>query len=84
MAAGVPVITSRGSSLEEVAAGACMLVTPGDAEQLSAAMAAIAESAELRGQLSARGQQRAQAFRWQTSARKSMEFFRAVGHRPRE
>lgn len=78
MAAGVPVITSRGSSLEEIAAGAAVLVTPGDTEELGAAMMRIAESEELCRSLSAAGRERARLFRWASSARKSMMFFDSV------
>ena len=78
MAAGVPVITSYGSSLEEIADGACLLVTPGKSDELAAAMEAVADSADLRATLSARGRTRAEAFRWNVCARKSLDFFTSV------
>lgn len=48
MAYGTPVVTSRGTSTEEVAGGAAVLVDPGDAESIAAGIdEAVARDAEL-------------------------------------
>ena len=81
MAAGVPVITSTGSSLEEIAGDACLLVRPGAADELSAALQAIIESSSLQHELRDKGKARAALFRWENSARQSVDFFRSVAGR---
>ena len=65
MACGTPVITSRATSMSEVAGeGNALFVNPLDVAELSAAMDRVCEDATLRQQLSARGLQRAAEFSW--------------------
>jgi glycosyltransferase involved in cell wall biosynthesis len=79
MAAGVPVITSNTSCLPEVADGAALLVDPRSTQEVRAAMEKLLASSELRQELRARGLARAQReYRWETCARKSLEFFARV------
>lgn len=78
MAAGVPVLTSNGSSLSEIAADACLLVNPESSEEIGAGLARLLESESLRRELSERGKRRARQFRWDLCAERSMEFFEAV------
>jgi glycosyltransferase involved in cell wall biosynthesis len=65
MACGVPVITSRSSSLGEVAGDAARLVDPASEAELAEALLAVASDAALRRELSARGLARAAAFSWE-------------------
>jgi glycosyltransferase involved in cell wall biosynthesis len=79
MAAGVPVITSNTSCLPEVAGEGALLVDPRSASEIQAAMEKLLVSPELRQQLGTAGQARAKRdYRWETCARKSLEFFHRV------
>src|SRR5581483_6658079 len=79
MAAGVPVITSNISCLPEVAGEGALLVDPGSAAEIRAAMEKLLTSPGLQKQLGAAGAERARReYRWEISARKSLEFFGRV------
>jgi len=79
MAAGVPVVTSRTSSLPEIVDDAALLVDPRSPSEIRLAIEKLLTSAMLRQQLSAAGTARAQQFRWEICARKSLEFFHKIG-----
>jgi alpha-1,3-rhamnosyl/mannosyltransferase len=81
MAAGTPVITSNVSSLPEVAGNAALLVDPRHMAELRDGLECLLTSDALRTELAARGRQRAEEFRWQKCAAKSLEFFKAVSNR---
>jgi glycosyltransferase involved in cell wall biosynthesis len=68
MARGLPVITSTGGALPEVAADAALLVDPFDTTALADAILRLADDAELRRLLVARGRLRAGAFTWTSAA----------------
>jgi len=76
MACGTPVITSRGSSLQEVAGGAALLVDPLDEADIARALEAVATDAALAASLRARGLERACAFSWTRTARETAEAYR--------
>ena len=78
MAAGAPVITSNTSCLPEITGDAAALVDPRSAEEIAASLTRLLESEALRTNLSARGRERAQRYRWETCAAKSLEFFRRI------
>jgi glycosyltransferase involved in cell wall biosynthesis len=78
MAAGVPVVTSRISSLPEVAADAALLIDPRSTAELRDALARLLLSPDLRTQLAERGRTRARAFTWENCAARSLEFFERV------
>ncbi len=65
MACGTPVVTSRGTAMEEVAGGAAVLVDPLDA---SAIAEGLAEGAARRDELVPLGLARARGFTWARSA----------------
>jgi glycosyltransferase involved in cell wall biosynthesis len=65
MACGVPVVTSRGTAMEEVADGAAVLVDPRDPAELAAG---IERAAAERDTLVRRGLERARSFRWDAVA----------------
>jgi len=75
MAAGVPVITSNVSSLPEIAGDAALLIDPRSQAELCDALARLLLSPDLCAELAGRGRLRAQAFRWETCAARSLEFF---------
>jgi len=68
MRCGCPVIASDSSSLPEVGGDASLYCAAGDADSLAAAMQRVAASAELRGEMAARGRARAQFFSWEKCA----------------
>ncbi len=65
MACGTPVVTTRGTAMEEVADGAAVLV---DAQSSADIAAGIERAASERDELVARGVERARAFRWDAVA----------------
>ncbi|MBI4877855.1 MAG: glycosyltransferase family 4 protein [Acidobacteria bacterium] len=69
MARGLPVLTSRGSALQEVAGDAALLVDPHDTDAIAGALRALAESSDLRNKLSGLGLARAEDFSWDAAAR---------------
>ena len=78
MAAGVPVVTSNVSSLPEIAGDAAILVDPASTTELREALARLLTSPELRERLGGAGRRRAREFRWEVTARKSLEWFRRI------
>jgi glycosyltransferase involved in cell wall biosynthesis len=73
MACGAPVVTSRGTAMEEVADGAAVLVDPNDPAELAAGLErAVAE----RDTLVTRGLERARAFRWDAIADATVGVYR--------
>ncbi len=75
MACGAPVVTSRGGATEEVAGGAAVLVDPLDPDAIAAG---IEEAVARREELRALGLERARAFSWDESARRTVEIYREV------
>ena len=69
MTAGVPVVTSRLTSLPEVVGDAALLVDPQKPEEIAAAIGEILNDAGLAEDLSRRGGERASQFTWDSSAR---------------
>jgi alpha-1,3-rhamnosyl/mannosyltransferase len=65
MSAGVPVVTSKGTSTEEAAGGAAVLVDPLDVDDIAAGMVRALESSE---ELRRRGYAVASAATWRRTA----------------
>jgi glycosyltransferase involved in cell wall biosynthesis len=78
MAAGVPVITSNLSSLPEVTGGAARLIDPLSPAELRAALDGLLTSPATCARLAAAGKTQAQRFRWDTSARRSLQFLERI------
>jgi glycosyltransferase involved in cell wall biosynthesis len=77
MASGTPLIASRTGALPEVTGEAALLVTPGDAEELAAALRTLHDSAAERDRLSALALRRVQErFAWPAVARATVEQYR--------
>ena len=66
--AGVPVITARTTSMPEVAGEAALLADPHNPEEIAEAMLRMAGDIELRHDLAAKGEVRAQHFTWEKTA----------------
>ncbi len=79
MAAGVPVITSNTSCLPEIAGDGALLIDPRSSAEIQSAMEKLLTSPSLQAQLRTAGLARAQQYRWETCARKSLDFFRRLG-----
>jgi glycosyltransferase involved in cell wall biosynthesis len=80
MASGTPLVASRTGALPEVTGDAAVLVTPGDAEELAAALGALLDSGRERERLSAAALDRVQErFAWPAVARATVgEYLRAI------
>jgi glycosyltransferase involved in cell wall biosynthesis len=78
MAAGVPAVVSNVSSLPEIAGDAALLVDPRSVSSVRDALARLLLSSDLRETLAARGRLRAQEFRWEACAARSLKFFQEV------
>jgi glycosyltransferase involved in cell wall biosynthesis len=73
MACGAPVVTTRGTAMEEVANGAAVLVDARDPAEIAAG---ILRAVEDRNRLVARGLERARAFRWDAVAAATVDVYR--------
>jgi glycosyltransferase involved in cell wall biosynthesis len=78
MASGVAVITSNTSALKEVAEGYAHLVDPLDVAGMADAIAHCMSDPEHRAALVKLGCRRADDFRWETTARRTLEVYRGV------
>jgi glycosyltransferase involved in cell wall biosynthesis len=83
MALGLPVVAAAAGSVPEVAGEAALLVPPGDAGALAAAMARATEDPGLREELRRRGAARAAEFPWERAADRVLEVWREVVARAR-
>ncbi|MCY3575442.1 MAG: glycosyltransferase family 1 protein [Chloroflexi bacterium] len=79
MHCGTPVIASSSSSLPELVGDCGILVDPLDTRAIAAAMRRISEDAELRSELGAQGQKRAQRFNWESAAAQVLDAFAELG-----
>lgn len=78
MACGTPVLTSRSSSLGEIADGAAVLVDPTDEPALAAGLRSLGTDADLRRSLSERGLARAASYSWERTGRETVAAYREV------
>ena len=77
-ACGTPTITSLGSSLEEVAGGAAMLVDPLDVSSISSAMEGVLSDPQLRERLRTLGLARSRQFSCREMAERTQAVYRQV------
>jgi alpha-1,3-rhamnosyl/mannosyltransferase len=75
MASGVPVVTSRGGALEEVAGDAAVLVDPKDTDEIAAGIEKILDDTTLRESLIQKGLARAAQFSWERTARETLRVY---------
>jgi glycosyltransferase involved in cell wall biosynthesis len=78
MASGVPTVATDTSALAENLNGAAELVPVGDTAALAAALQQVLRDGPTRARLRTRGLQRAARFRWDTTARATLERYRAL------
>ena len=75
MACGVPVITSKGTSLQEIAESAAILVDPRNDEELGCAMQHVIADQETQQTLKRKGLDWARTFTWKRAAEQTWEVY---------
>jgi glycosyltransferase involved in cell wall biosynthesis len=78
MAAGLPVVCSKGSGLEEVAGGAATLVNPMDTASIAKGMERLLDDPEQAALQRRLGLEQSRKFDWDVAAAKTLEFYRRV------
>jgi glycosyltransferase involved in cell wall biosynthesis len=78
MACGTPVLTSNGSSLAEIAAGASCLIDPLDVNEIATGLLRLATDDDLHTCLRAAGLARSAQFSWQRAAAETVRVYDAV------
>ncbi len=78
MAAGLPVVCSRGSGLEEVAGAAATLVNPLDTKSIAAGIERLLDDPALAERQRQAGLEQSRRFDWDESARQTLQFYRRV------
>ena len=78
MASGVPVLTSKDSSMSEISDGAAFLVDPFDIEAIAAGLGEMILNSELRNQCIDRGAEVCLRYSWDETARQTYEVLKAV------
>jgi alpha-1,3-rhamnosyl/mannosyltransferase len=78
MASGVPVITSNGSSLKEIAEGYAHLVDPLDVDAIADAIGQCMSDPDHRASLAKLGRRRAEDFHWRRTAERTLEVYRGA------
>jgi glycosyltransferase involved in cell wall biosynthesis len=78
MACGTPVLTSNGSSLAEIAAGASYLIDPLEVIDIAHGLVCLATDDDLHANLRAAGLARAAQFSWQRAAAETVRVYDAV------
>jgi glycosyltransferase involved in cell wall biosynthesis len=82
MACGTPVITSKVSSLPEVAGEAALTVDPNSSDAIRTALERLLSSQDLREDLRARGLVQAAQFTWERAARETLMVYRQTVSKP--
>jgi glycosyltransferase involved in cell wall biosynthesis len=78
MACGTPVLTSNGSSLAEIAAGASCLIDPLDIGDIAQGLVTLATDDNLHARLRIAGLARSAQFSWQRAAEETLRVYDAV------
>jgi alpha-1,3-rhamnosyl/mannosyltransferase len=78
MACGIPVVTSRTSSLPEVAGGAALLVDPRDPQEIASCFLDLLRDPALRSRLIAAGLARTRELSWRRTAERTLEVYERV------
>jgi glycosyltransferase involved in cell wall biosynthesis len=81
MACGTPVVGSNRPALPEILGQAARLVDPLDVETLAGAIQAVVGDDRLRATLRTKGLEHARRYRWETSARQTLELYAELARR---
>lgn len=78
MAMGVPTVVSNREPMRSIAGEAGLLFDPDDAKGLGRLIERVLEDERLAARLARRGKKRAQKFRWEKTARRTLEVYEAL------
>ncbi len=78
MACGTPIIASNTSAIPEVVEDAAILIDPKDINALSNALYNLLTDEDLKEELIRKGLQQSTKFRWETTAKKTLEVYKKV------
>ena len=78
MASGLPCIVSDEACLPEIAGDAAVIVPADEPEQVAAEIVRVAENAEVREMLVAKGLERAKRFAWKETARRTLSLYEEI------
>lgn len=78
MACGVPVITSKTSSIPEVAGNAAIMVDPNDSHAISQAIYTLSIDIDKQRNLREFGRERVKLFSWDKTARRTLEIYHSM------
>ncbi|MGH2775259.1 MAG: glycosyltransferase family 4 protein [Actinomycetota bacterium] len=81
MAQRTPVVTSSGTSTEEIAEGAGLLVDPNDHASIADAIGRVLNDNELAARLARKGRERAETYTWDSAANKTLAAYSEVAWR---
>jgi len=76
MSCGVPVVTSNISSLPEVGSDACIYVDPYNEEEIIYTVEKVLTDESLRKKMKEKGLERAKLFRWEKTAKKTIDVYK--------
>jgi len=79
MAAGCPVVTADRYGTKELAEGAAVLVDPESVESIADGIRRVLDDAELRSRLVTAGRARSGEFRWERTARETLQVLERAG-----
>ena len=78
MSLNTPVITSRISSLPEVAGDGALMIDPNDDNEIASALEKLWKDDNLRAELIAKGKTRAEQFSWSKTAEQTVKIYRTA------
>jgi glycosyltransferase involved in cell wall biosynthesis len=78
MACGVPVVSSRESSMPELGADVPRYFNPYDVDNMTDVLASVLENDQLRAEMAAAGPERAARFSWERAARETLNVYRSI------
>ena len=81
MRSGVPVITTRGTSMAEVARGSALLFSPGNYEELAAAIESVIDQTIASEKLVAKGLAVSSEYTWEASIKAHLAVYRLAAER---
>jgi len=78
MTAGLPVVCSKGSALEEIAGDGALLVDPKDPRSVASGIERVLDDPALAASLRRKGRERSVRFDWDRAARQTLDFYRKL------
>lgn len=75
MACGTPVITTRGSSMQEIVGDAGVLVDPCNTDEIATSMELLIKKPDIRLKFVEKSLRRAKEFSWRSTAEKTMSLY---------